>query len=454
MEAKVDGNYAIFWVKLNGDLSFGNIAVTIKYGNLIAESTSNGDNTFIFFDDFKGPGLNMSKWSIHKQLNSSTVNVVSSGGNDYLRLGDGQSTGTFGHAVVGSAPTYNTFQNNAVEYRYSVCQTGISEVGFRGVFGNPGTGMKGRSDARTGVGGQSFLTPPYYGWAFLADAAADLDLPSAGIWYRGTITAYGPNLSLYRDGNLKRSSSLGNVNQIGEISLQNHFGEFTNYDWVAVRKFANGEPDIGPWDDETLPVELSSFTAVLSVHHKVVLTWITQSETGVMGFHIYRNTEADLANAQQITALIDATNTSEQQIYAHTDSEINQIGSYYYWLMVADMDGGESFHGPIHVIYESPEPGSPEIPTFTGLKQVFPNPFNPVANIAYVLAAPSDVSISIYNMRGQQVRNFQRNNVAAGSWNLTWDGKDQNGRELPSGVYYFRMQAGMDSFTKKAVLMK
>ena len=204
----------------------------------------------------------------------------------------------------------------------------------------------------------------------------------------------------------------------------------------------------------TLPVELSSFTATISTHNNVVLTWVTQSETSVMGFYVYRSTDSNLANAQQISSLIDATNTSDQQVYRYTDSEINQIGTYYYWLMVSDMNGSESFHGPINVTYENTQPGIPNIPVFTELKQVYPNPFNPNTNISYVLATPSDVSITIYNSRGQEVRSFEKSNVAAGTWNLSWDGKDQNGTGLASGVYYIRMLAGQDSFMKKAVLMK
>jgi flagellar hook assembly protein FlgD len=106
------------------------------------------------------------------------------------------------------------------------------------------------------------------------------------------------------------------------------------------------------------------------------------------------------------------------------------------------------------VTYENTQPGIPNIPVFTELKQVYPNPFNPNTNISYVLAQPSDVLITIFNMRGQEVRSFDSKNVAAGSQKLTWDGKDQNGTSLASGVYYIRMQAGADSFFKKAVLMK
>ena len=454
MESMSPGSAAIFWVKLNGDLSSHNIDLTIKYGNPSATSTSNAENTFIFFDDFS---KDLSKWTKHKELDTSTITIPA--GQDYVHLGGGNTTTpTYGHTVLGSAPVCTSFKNNAVEYRYSVSANGISEVGFRGTFGNPGTGMKGRSDARTipgGTGGQSFLSPPYwYMWNFLTDAGQDQDRPVVSTWYRGTITAYNTSLKLYRDDVLKRSSNLGDPNQIGEISLQNHYGEFSDYDWVAVRKFANAEPNLGPWGDETLPVELSSFNAVLAGQNNVVLTWVTQSENAVMGFYVFRGTDTDLVNTQQVSPLIDATNTSEQKTYVYTDQGLNQMGTYYYWLMIADMDGSESFHGPIYVTYEAAQPDTPNIPLLTELKQVYPNPFNPDTNISYVLAKPSEVSIAIYNIRGQEVRRFELGTKAAGSWKIAWDGKDQNGTGLSSGVYYIRMQAGQDSFTKKAVLMK
>ena len=66
---------------------------------------------------------------------------------------------------------------------------------------------------------------------------------------------------------------------------------------------------------ETVPVELSSFTAAMFGTNSVHITWVTQSETEVLGFHILRSLEEDLSTALQISNLIPATNTSQTKVY-------------------------------------------------------------------------------------------------------------------------------------------
>lgn len=210
----------------------------------------------------------------------------------------------------------------------------------------------------------------------------------------------------------------------------------------------------GNGGNPTLPVELSTFTATISSIHNAVLTWVTQTETNVQGFYIYRNMANDLSSALQLSGMIPATNTSQQQVYQFTDKELNQTGTYYYWLMVADMDGSEGFHGPISLNYEQGGLQLPEIPKFTELKNVYPNPFNPSTTISYALANSQNVNFNIFNNRGQMVRSMELGNKAAGNHSFVWDGCDNYGRSVSTGVYFIRMQAGSESFSKKAVLMK
>ncbi|MCB5271504.1 MAG: T9SS type A sorting domain-containing protein [Candidatus Cloacimonetes bacterium] len=206
---------------------------------------------------------------------------------------------------------------------------------------------------------------------------------------------------------------------------------------------------------QTLPVELSSFTVALNSSNQAVLTWVTQTETDLSGFYIYRNTYNDLATAELISSLISATNTSQQRVYVFRDTELSMPGTYYYWLQVADLDGSESFHGPVNLVFEGENNHqSPGIPEITTLKTVYPNPFNPSTTISYGLDKAAAVSIRIYNSRGQMVREINEGNKAAGNFSLVWNGDDDRGKSLPTGVYYIRMQAGDKSFSKKAVLMK
>lgn len=209
-------------------------------------------------------------------------------------------------------------------------------------------------------------------------------------------------------------------------------------------------------DEATLPVELSSFTATIDAHNYVNLTWVTQSETNVMGFYVYRSTTNDLSGAELISTMIPATNTSQQQFYTYTDSDLYSDGLYYYWLQNSDFDGSSNFHGPVHVSYsaDGQNNGSPEIPSFTELKAIYPNPFNPIAYIPFSVASRKNVDIKIYNTRGQVVRSFTLGTKEAGSYRLEWNGMDDNGKACSTGVYYVRMTAGNDSFVRKAVLMK
>jgi len=84
----------------------------------------------------------------------------------------------------------------------------------------------------------------------------------------------------------------------------------------------------------------------------------------------------------------------------------------------------------------------------------YPNPFNPETTIRYSTAAGGRVNIDIYNVKGQLVRNLVCDDKAAGDHAVVYDGTDNNGRPLPSGVYFYRMKTGRYSSTRKMILMK
>ncbi|MCK9610270.1 MAG: SBBP repeat-containing protein [Candidatus Cloacimonas sp.] len=96
----------------------------------------------------------------------------------------------------------------------------------------------------------------------------------------------------------------------------------------------------------------------------------------------------------------------------------------------------------------------PEIISFSGIRSIYPNPFNPLTTIDYEISMPADVKIEVYNNRGQLVRNFILGYKEQGSYKLTWEGKDNNGCLCSTGIYYIRMQAGKEIYIKKAVLLK
>ena len=205
----------------------------------------------------------------------------------------------------------------------------------------------------------------------------------------------------------------------------------------------------------TLPVELSSFTAVPDSYAGIRLNWITQSETNTYGFYVLRAGEDQLANAMAVSPLIGATNTSTQQAYQFTDDSVCEPGLYYYWLQSYDLDGTSGFYGPCVCFYDpNADQGLPDVPDPIGISAIYPNPFNPSATISYGVGKSGRVELSIINLKGQIIRSvsFPATNPGRHSW--IWDGRDEEGRLCSSGIYYAILSETDRRHCRKMVLMK
>jgi hypothetical protein len=98
---------------------------------------------------------------------------------------------------------------------------------------------------------------------------------------------------------------------------------------------------------------------------------------------------------------------------------------------------------------------APETPSAANaLNQNFPNPFNPATTIPFSVAQAGDVKLVVYNTLGQEVRTLVNNYKLAGEYSVKWDGRDNVGREVASGIYVYRMEAGGFSATHRMVFMK
>lgn len=94
------------------------------------------------------------------------------------------------------------------------------------------------------------------------------------------------------------------------------------------------------------------------------------------------------------------------------------------------------------------------MPGVFALHQNVPNPFNPSTEIRFDLASAEHVTLTVYNILGQEVVRLVDGNYPAGSHNVIWDGVDGDGRPAASGMYFYRIIAGTDSASRKMVLMK
>ncbi|MFA6911036.1 MAG: T9SS type A sorting domain-containing protein, partial [Candidatus Cloacimonadaceae bacterium] len=207
----------------------------------------------------------------------------------------------------------------------------------------------------------------------------------------------------------------------------------------------------GSGSDPSLPVELSAFNAIFTAQKFVKLTWISESETGLLGYRIYRGESNVQNNATSITPnMIDATNTSSTHVYTHEDHEVINNTGYYYWLEAVDLTHS-TFYGPqyVEVIHEE----VPELPLQTVMKSAYPNPFsaNSVTNIHVDIKAGDSGTVTIYNVLGQAVKTFQ---VKEGFNPLTWNGRDSRNNACGSGIYFYRLSTPSKIETKKMVIVK
>lgn len=208
------------------------------------------------------------------------------------------------------------------------------------------------------------------------------------------------------------------------------------------------------YQDPTVPVELSSFTGIITPQNYIMLEWITQSETAVSGYYIYKNRANSLSDAERINAFIQATNTSQEASYVFIDSEAMPGYTYYYWLQHIDLSGEYEFHGPVSVHLYNMTPDMPSIPLVTSLQNIYPNPFNPAATISFGLAKASSVEMVIMNVKGQVVRRLVSEYKNAGTYRVRWDGRSDNGTSVSTGVYLVRMSAGSYKSTQKLIMLK
>ena len=240
-----------------------------------------------------------------------------------------------------------------------------------------------------------------------------------------------------------------------------HIGDFEWMVWEGPLdnepfSFALGAGVFFEWktgwiDVDTVPVELSSFTAQLTAQRFVELTWISATETNMLGYRVYRNETQEASTATLISELYDATNTSSTAVYHHTDRNVSAGNTYYYWLEAVDYNHSTMF-GPQYVEVTA-EPVAPEIIVQTAMKNAYPNPFkaNTNTNIEVAVKAGETGTVTIYNVLGQVVQSYK---VGAGINNLKWNGQDTRGSACGSGIYFYKLSTPSMNQTKKMVIVK
>jgi photosystem II stability/assembly factor-like uncharacterized protein len=186
-----------------------------------------------------------------------------------------------------------------------------------------------------------------------------------------------------------------------------------------------------------VPVELVSFTAQAE-NQKVILRWTTATELNNNGFEIQRKVaESDFATVGFVRG--EGTTTNQRE-YSYIDKDLAD-GKYFYRLKQVDYNGTYEYSNVIEVDVRSLNDYA--------LEQNFPNPFNPTTTIGYVLREKSNAKLILLNAIGEEVAALVNEEQDKGYHKV-----DFNAANLPSGVYFYRLQAGDFVETLKMILLK
>ncbi len=161
----------------------------------------------------------------------------------------------------------------------------------------------------------------------------------------------------------------------------------------------------------------------------------------------------DVTTGEPTTALKDSLLVKNHPEYVQ--------GIYDYYFVVND--GSFGVHNTKYAVallqkalgyYPLDVKSGKQLPTSFALEQNYPNPFNPSTIITFALPKESSVKLEVYDMLGKHVTTLVDQEMGAGTYAITWNGSDQNGSKVASGLYLYRIQAGSFVAAKKMVLLK
>jgi hypothetical protein len=207
--------------------------------------------------------------------------------------------------------------------------------------------------------------------------------------------------------------------------------------------------------DNPLPVELSDFYAEV-IPGGIQLHWSTASELNNKGFIVYKQWQQ--GSLLPCSNLIEgAGTTSEPQQYTFTDKTVQPNVLYTY--QIADVEEGtnkETLHPAITIMATKEALQAKEIPEAFALHANYPNPFNPTTTIEFdvPVGTYNYTSLRIYDVSGKLVKTLIDEPMEPGYHSVIWDGKDDNGKSVNSGVYIYKMTTESYHKTRRCILLK
>jgi subtilisin family serine protease len=212
------------------------------------------------------------------------------------------------------------------------------------------------------------------------------------------VTQYGDIAGDYQD-----DVTIGIENEVGEVGLQYSYNDFAAYTGLAIRY--------------TYP-----------------LFWLTVDPM---------SGSIEPGESQDMMVTFDATDLED--------------GDYFGEIRITTNDPNHSMFAipcTLHVGPVSVDDGNEAVPSVFTLDQNYPNPFNPTTEIKFGVPATDLVRLEVYDIMGRRVATLANEEMTAGTHSVIWNGTNDSGDQVTSGVYFYRLSQGDNTLTKKMIMLK
>ena len=188
--------------------------------------------------------------------------------------------------------------------------------------------------------------------------------------------------------------------------------------------------------DMSLPVQMGQMTAAYEYEDGVILDWTTHSEYKCSGFYVLRSNTSNGPFKRISDELIPAHGTTNvYNDYTFQDTDLQFDTEYFYKLHEISEDYGDTtkvYYGPMSVKTGKAPEGFVLYPNY-------PNPFNPETRIKYEIIDESRITLRIYDVLGKEIITLVDEKKPTGIYRTSWDGSNQTGVQVPSGIYILKL---------------
>jgi hypothetical protein len=218
------------------------------------------------------------------------------------------------------------------------------------------------------------------------------------------------------------------------------------YNTVTVNPLQDGLAIQFGCDPNALPVELTSFEGV-AMNNGARLNWTTASESDNSHFVLYRSTSPE-SGYTQVATVDGAGQSATESNYSYVDRNLVNGTTYYYHIADVDINGNATTHDI--TVNVTPTTGAMGVVVNEyKLHQNYPNPFNPTTTITYDVKETGHVTLTVFNIVGQQVATLVDEVKDNNRYQVTFDASG-----LAAGVYFYRLNVNDFSDVAKMVILK